>query len=267
MRAPEDRGRVVVLMYHGLYADEQELAGIDAADRPYAVSVAEFKAQLDALQALGVALIDPEALGRQVPRNGGVVLTFDDGHGSNHRHALPELLSRGARAVFFATTDFIGRRPGFCSWQQLSEMADAGMTIGSHGRTHRFFDDLSDAEAQAEFADSKAAIEQHIGRAIDQISFPGGRYARHQRALARQAGYALLHTSALGSHAPRPFEPGATLARVAIKSGMPLDRFVALATARPRVMLRAQAIASAKQAVRRTLGNRLYHALYERVAG
>jgi peptidoglycan/xylan/chitin deacetylase (PgdA/CDA1 family) len=260
-------GRIVVLMYHGLHADERELADIDPADRPYAVSLAEFRRQLDALAAANLPLLDPHQLTRRVPEGGGVVLTFDDGHGSNHRHALPELQSRQARAVFFATTDFIERRRGFCTWAQLREMADAGMTIGSHGRTHRFFDDMDDAQARAEFVDSKRAIEQHVGHAVDQISFPGGRHTRAQLQMGRDAGYRLLHTSTVGSHRARPAEPGAALARVAIKGGMPLQRFMDLAAARPAVMLPAQAKAAAKQGVRRVLGNRLYHALYERVAG
>lgn len=259
--------RVVVLMYHALYADEREFAAIDAADRPYAVSVAEFKTQLDALARAAVPLIDPCLLTTAVPPEGGVVLSFDDGHGSNHAHALPELLRREARAVFFATSDFIGRRPGFCTWAQLREMAEAGMTIGSHGRTHRFFEDLDDAAARAEFLDSKATIEQHTGQAVDQLSFPGGRYARHQLQIAREAGYRLLHTSVVGAHPARPVAAGGTLARVAVKGGMPLQRFMAFAQARPSVMLRAQAVAGAKRGAQRLLGNRLYHALYERVAG
>jgi peptidoglycan/xylan/chitin deacetylase (PgdA/CDA1 family) len=260
-------GRIVVLMYHGLYADDRELAEIDAADRPYAVSLAQFKQQLDALSAAGIPLVDPRQLTLRVPERGGVVLSFDDGHGSNHSHALPELLSRQARAVFFATSDFIERRRGFCTWRQLREMADAGMTIGSHGRTHRFFDDMADDEARAEFIDSRRAIEQHVGHAVDQISFPGGRHTRAQLQLGHDAGYKLLHTSTVGSHAARPFLPGAALARVAIKGGLPLQRFMDLAMAKPAVMLPAQAKAAAKQGVRRVLGNRLYHALYERVAG
>ena len=262
-----NRGRIVVLMYHALYANERELADIDTADRPYAVSVAEFKAQLDVLRQAGIALLDPASLTRQVPASGGTVLTFDDGHGSNHRHALPELLSRNARAAFFATSDFIGRRRGFCNWAELREMAQAGMTIGSHGCTHRFFDDLDEDQAYAEFADAKAAIEQHVGVAVDQMSFPGGRHTHAQLALGRQAGYRLLHTSAIGSHPARPFQTGAAPARVAVKGGMPLARVLALASAKPGVMLPAQVLAAAKRSARRALGNRLYHALYERVAG
>ena len=178
--AARRKGRVVVLMYHGLYDGERERADIDPADRPYAVSIQDFRAQLDAVARAGLAVIDPRDLTRSVPAQGGVVLTFDDGHASNHHHALPELQARGIAAVFFATSDFIARRRGFCAWPQLREMANAGMTIGSHGRTHRFFDDMSETEARAEYTDSKAAIEQHIGSSVNQISFPGGRFKSRQ---------------------------------------------------------------------------------------
>ena len=83
----------------------------------------------------------------------------------------------------------------------------------------------------------------------------------------RQAGYALLHTSAIGSCPARPLAWGASVPRVAIKGGTPLPQFLAMARAETATMLPAQLIAAAKRGIRLGLGNRLYHALYERVAG
>jgi len=116
--------RCSVLMYHGLYANEREYQAIDAADRPYAVSTQRFTEQLQAMQRSRLNIIDPGQLGSPAMSAGGVVLTFDDGHASNHRHALPILQQLGLKAVFFVTSDFMERRPGFCSWAQLREMAD-----------------------------------------------------------------------------------------------------------------------------------------------
>lgn len=260
-------GRIVTLMYHNIYQDDREFSDIDAADRPYAVSLADFRRQLDGLERAGLCVIDPRDLSQKVPADGGVVLTFDDGHGSNHRHAWPELQRRGFAAAFFATTDFIDKRSGFCNWLQLREMAEAGMTIGSHGCTHYFFDGLSESEARAEFSGSRSLIEQNVGCRVDQISFPGGRHTSRQLAWGREAGYRLLHTSNIGSHAARPFVVGATVCRLAVKAGTKLDYVISAARAEPSTLWPAQIAAAAKQSLRRAVGNRLYHALYERLAG
>lgn len=257
--------RCSVLMYHGLYANEREYQAIDAADRPYAVSTQRFTEQLQAMQRSGLNIIDPGQLGSPAMSAGGVVLTFDDGHASNHRHALQILQQLGLKAVFFVTSDFMERRPGFCSWAQLREMADQGMTIGSHGRTHRFLDDLSDAEAMAELSDSKQAIEQGIGRGIDQVSFPGGRFSVRQLALWQPLGYRAFHSSRVAAAPARPVQPGDVLPRLAIRRDTSLPDVLAMAQADRRWLMRATALASAKQLVRRLAGNRLYHHLYERL--
>jgi peptidoglycan/xylan/chitin deacetylase (PgdA/CDA1 family) len=256
--------RCSLLMYHGLYANEQEYLAIDAADRPYAVSTQRFTEQLQAMQHAGLEIIDPAQLGTQAMSSGGVVLTFDDGHASNHQHALQILQRFGMKAVFFVTSDFIGKRRGFCSWAQLREMADQGMTIGSHGRTHRFLDDLSDAEAIAELADSKQAIEHGIGRSIDQVSFPGGRFNERQIAMWQALGYRAFHSSRVAAAPARPVQAGDILPRLAIRNGTSLSDVLAMAQADRRWLMRATTMATAKHLVRRLAGNRLYHHLYER---
>jgi peptidoglycan/xylan/chitin deacetylase (PgdA/CDA1 family) len=259
--------RLVTLMYHGLYADDRELQQtIDPADRPYAVSTTAFERQLDLIQAEGLTIVDPRRLGGPLPAR-GVLLTFDDGQVSNHHHATRILAQRGLQAVFFVTSDFIGGgRPHFCSWEQLREMDGQGMVIGSHGRTHRFFDDLSPADAAAEFRDSRDRIQQGVGRAVEQISFPGGRYRRDQLAVGRELGYTVFHTSEVGVFGGAAVPAGAEVPRIAVRNSTDDTTFMAFAAGSRRAVWKAQAIAAAKSAVRRTAGNRLYHLMYEKFA-
>jgi peptidoglycan/xylan/chitin deacetylase (PgdA/CDA1 family) len=137
--------RVLVLMYHALYTDTAEREALDAPDRPYAVSLESFRAQLRFLQEAKIPVLDRQALKRPVTGlpQWSVFMTFDDGHDSNHRLALAALKDHGMRATFFVTSNFIGQRPGFCSAHDLRELAEAGMDVQSHGQTHLFFDDLS----------------------------------------------------------------------------------------------------------------------------
>jgi peptidoglycan/xylan/chitin deacetylase (PgdA/CDA1 family) len=261
--------QVMVLMYHALYASATEREAIDPADRPYAVELSEFLRQLDTLAELGIPVLRPPSPGapaEAAPSEGGVLLTFDDGHGSNYRTAYPLLRERGFGAIFFVTSDFIGQRRGFCTGRELREMAEGGVTIGSHGKTHRFFDDLSQAEVAAEYRQSKETIEGHTGRAVTLLSFPGGRYRRSQIAPGLAAGYRLFFSSQVGASNAAAFCGGGIVRRVAIREATPLAEFARIARGDWHWLARAQAIAGAKEIIRRVAGNRLYHAMYERLS-
>jgi len=251
-------------MYHALYANDGELARIDSADRPYAISVKTFDQHLQCLLDERIPIFDPRSLLEHPPERGGVVLTFDDGHLSNWAHAYPRLKQRGLAAAFFVTRDFIDGRAGFCRWPQLREMADAGMLIGSHGCSHRFFDDMDERQASLELRTSREAIEQHICRPVDQMSFPGGRFRPLDINLGMRAGYRLFHSSQVGALSPPALRAGQVVPRIPIRASTTQREFGAYANAEPLALWRAQAAAACKGAARRALGNRFYQSLYEK---
>ena len=257
--------RIVVLMYHALWSDTAELERIDPVDRPYALPLSEFVAQLDALAAQGIPVLDPAALEQGLPRGGGVVLTFDDGHASNARLALPQLLARGLRAAFFITTAHTDQHAGFCTSAQLRELAAAGMVVGAHGHTHRFLSDLDDTELHAEMRDSQRVLCAVLGAPARQMSFPGGRSDARCLGAARAAGFDVLYGSAVGALRPGSPLPSAALARIAIRPGLPPPMFAAYARAAAGPMVRSRALALAKALAKIALGNERYHGLYARL--
>ncbi|WP_298293611.1 polysaccharide deacetylase family protein [Thiomonas sp.] len=260
--------RLSILMYHALYADDAQRLAIDAADRPYAISAATFARQLDLLREQGVPVIHPAVLerpGATLPA--GVLLTFDDGHASNVDIALPLLERRGMHALFFITTGFVGRRPGFCDWDAVRALARHGMVIGGHGHSHRFLSDLPTDALHTELEQSRSLLQQALQTEVRQMSFPGGRYdARSLRAAAR-AGFSVLHGSDTGALAAASPLPSAPLPRLAVRAATSDTAFLAMATASPGYLLRAQAADSAKSWAKRLLGNQRYHRLYTRLKG
>src|SRR5690348_1878006 len=133
-----------VLMYHALHVDGSDSAHLDPV---YSVTAAEFAAQLDWLHANGyrtVRLDDPQETSAK-----RVVISFDDGDASNVTIALPLLRERGMVAEFFITSDFIGQ-PGMLTAQDVRTLAQAGMGVQSHGRSHRFLEDLDYEAMHAE---------------------------------------------------------------------------------------------------------------------
>ncbi|MDE2269396.1 MAG: polysaccharide deacetylase family protein [Thiomonas sp.] len=260
--------RLSILMYHGLYANEAQRLAIDPIDRPYALSTETFTRQLDLLAAAHIPVIPPHALEQPgAPIPGGVLLTFDDGHASNAELALPLLKQRGLSALFFVTTDFIGQRPGFCTWDQVRQLAQQGMTVGGHGHTHRFLSDLPDDALKSELQQSHDRLENELQIPVRQMSFPGGRYDDRCLRLAQDVGYTVLHGSAIGTLSTRPIASTRPLPRLAIRAGTTDATFMAYARADAATLLRAQTISLAKTGAKRLIGNARYHQLYARVKG
>jgi peptidoglycan/xylan/chitin deacetylase (PgdA/CDA1 family) len=81
---------------------------------------------------------------------------------------------------------------GLINAAQLSEMREAGMTIGSHSHSHAFLRRLS-AEAQlAELSRSKRILEGILGVRVRSLAYPYGQAADYDSqtcAAARDAGY------------------------------------------------------------------------------
>jgi peptidoglycan/xylan/chitin deacetylase (PgdA/CDA1 family) len=112
-----------------------------------------------------------------------VLLTFDDGYRSMRSVALPLLLQFGYPAVLFVPTDFVGGRNTFdaaepeealCDWDDLVNLEREGVSIQSHGVSHRPLSDLSPAEQDEELRRSKATLEAGLGTRVEVFSYPYG---------------------------------------------------------------------------------------------
>ncbi len=77
----------------------------------------------------------------------------------------------------------------FLDWEQVREMATAGIEIGSHGCSHRILTRLKAEEVEDELVRSKAEIESRIGRDVQHFAFPDGAANRSLIESAGRAGY------------------------------------------------------------------------------
>jgi peptidoglycan/xylan/chitin deacetylase (PgdA/CDA1 family) len=130
------------------------------------------------------------------------VLTFDDGYRSMRTVALPWLLRFGYPAVLFVPTDYIGGSNAFdagcepeeaiCGWDDLRELERSGVSIQSHGASHRSFSKLTPPEQEEELIRSKAVLEANLKRPIEVFAYPygdGGTEPRSTRLALKRAGY------------------------------------------------------------------------------
>ena len=170
-QAPSGRltaGRMpMILMYHSV-------ADVTEDPNQLCVTPGRFAEQMATLQRLGLrgvsmgTLVDAMRHGRQ---RGLVGITFDDGYLSVLESALPELRRCGFTASVFIISDRLGGTnewDGGPAWpllsgHQVTELAAAGMEIGSHGATHTRLADLPARQLEAETSGSRARLGELVG--------------------------------------------------------------------------------------------------------
>lgn len=177
---PAREASVPILMYHSI-GDEQ-----DSQLHPYyrtTTSPATFASQLRHLHAQGYKTCSLaqaiDQLNRDEPTTDKlVVITFDDGYHDFYRYAFPLLSQYGFSATMFLPTFCIGSTPvsfkgkECLTWSEVRELNRHGTYFGSHTVTHPQLRDLTASAVNGELANSKKAIEDNLGCAVDSFAYP-----------------------------------------------------------------------------------------------
>lgn len=144
-------------MYHSIGSQKASEVGADL----YSVSEQNFREQIQYIKQLMSSKAQE------------LVITFDDGLLDNYTIAYPILKEAGLKAYFFIIGTKIDT-PGYMSWQQIKELKDAGMIIGSHGMTHKILVGLNENDLDYEIRISKRILEDDLACQIDYFSVPRG---------------------------------------------------------------------------------------------
>jgi peptidoglycan/xylan/chitin deacetylase (PgdA/CDA1 family) len=213
----------VCLMYHEIELPGRELCDSDPGYAKYAVSLGNFRDQMQLLKDSETAGINVSQM-LSNPGN-GVALTFDDGCETDLITATPILKEFGFQATFYITVGFLGKR-GFMSRQQARELAATGVEVGCHSKTHPYLTDLPESALQAEIVGAKRELEDIVGCPVNHFSCPGGRWDERVVRVAMQAGYASVATSQIGMNVSGTDH--FALRRVAVTRGITAVEFQAL---------------------------------------
>jgi peptidoglycan/xylan/chitin deacetylase (PgdA/CDA1 family) len=172
------------------------------------ISDAVFVRQLNYLRNNGWKVIDLatamaglETPERLPPRT--ALLTFDDAYHSITGCAATRLAEFGYPAVLFVPTNFIGGHNQFdanthqpkeaiCTWDDLRELSRRDFSIQSHSVSHRTFSELDPESQEQELAESKAQLEEGIGKPVEAFAYPygdGGSNPGATTALLQKLGY------------------------------------------------------------------------------
>jgi peptidoglycan/xylan/chitin deacetylase (PgdA/CDA1 family) len=223
---------VPILLYHSVSEVSPE------GFAPYVVYPRQFAAHLDELTALGFTtltidqLLAARAFGMPLPER-TVVITFDDGFADFATFAWPELVARDLTATLYVTA---GTLDGTSRWltplgagglpmltrRQVVQLAAEGCEIGAHSMTHPQLDCLPRAAAALEIAQSKAVLEDVLGRPVDSFAYPHGYHDRTVRQQVVDAGFT---SAAAVKNALSPARDDTfALARVTVTADFDVDR-------------------------------------------
>jgi peptidoglycan/xylan/chitin deacetylase (PgdA/CDA1 family) len=121
--------------------------------------------------------------GEPMPRR-TLAITFDDCYLDNLA-AARVLAGHGLTATFFLPTGYVGtdhvfewdrhlpRLPNL-GWNDVREMARLGMDVSSHTVTHANLGAVGFEQARAELIDSRATLEDRLGRPVRWFAYPFG---------------------------------------------------------------------------------------------
>mgnify|MGYP000961394961 CR=1 FL=1 len=260
----KEKTGIPVLMYHEVTRQERIAERSKVIQKRYLVEDHIFESQLSFLAQNGYeSLTVSGLLSLQNASDRKIAcITFDDGYEGNYTCAYPALMKHGFKATFFVTTNWMDRK-NMLSWQQLREMKEAGMEIGSHGKNHTLLSDMKENDIVDEVCGSMEDIRQKLDAVPQVISCPSGSYSSLMQTIAQKAGYKLVATSDFGY-----WEPGQTrssIPRLPVFNDVhSLERILK----QDRAFIFDNTIKAAfKDVVKSLMGRTLYDKLYFKVFG
>jgi peptidoglycan/xylan/chitin deacetylase (PgdA/CDA1 family) len=190
---------------------------VDKVRRPDTeITPADFEAQMKLLKDSGVTVIALQDFlawrrgEKNIPPRSAVI-SFDDGWKSQYEVAWPILKKYSYPLTLFIYTE--GVRGGHfgggeaMTWEQLSDMRDAGVDIEAHSETHQDLRKPYDKVAKKrlsppeyeqwlhnEIFGCRELLEQRLGIKVDCFAVPYGFYNQHIKDVCRQAGYEAVFT-------------------------------------------------------------------------
>ncbi|MFD3524058.1 polysaccharide deacetylase family protein [Streptomyces sp. NPDC058653] len=263
---PGPEERVPILMYHAVAHRPAPSV------RALSVSPDAFAEQLALLGERGFTPLTTAALaavwrgeGRLPARP--VLITFDDGYEGVHRYALPALARHGFAATLFVSTGWL-RGPydegdaldTMLDWDQVRQLAAAGVEIGGHSHTHPQLDQLDDARLGYEAARCREIVDAELGVAPVSFAYPYGYSTRRVRRAVRAAGF--TQSLAVGNGLARRGQGPYALERVTVRRSTTIGEFerlvggrsVGRAFAGDRALTKAYALVRGARRAARAVG-------------
>jgi len=199
---PYQRGRLTLKGYQTVPVLSYHNFSLDRSTNRMTVTQTAFEEQMKFLKENGYRVIPLDQLvdflefKRQIPEK-SVVITLDDGWRSAYEIALPILKKYGYPATLFVYTDLIVGSKKTLSWDLVQEMANSGIDIEGHTKTHRNLALINKKEPFSEYFEaiekelsaSARIIRAKAGKDIKYLAYPDGETNHLVIELVEKEGY------------------------------------------------------------------------------
>lgn len=183
---------------------------IDPSRSAISISEADFRRHVQWLASGSVSVVSLETLLSDAVDSDAIALTFDDGFESFGQIALDLLSEHNLPSTVFVVTAKVGGtnawEPGAAAttlpvlplldWAGIARAAERGVTLGSHGRTHRRLPSLAQRELEDEVSGSLDDFRRELGISPAAFCYPYGDVTERERNAAARA-YRLAVTTEL----------------------------------------------------------------------
>jgi len=183
---PTTKLLVPIFLYHHV----SNLPARNYLDYGLTVTTTNFNYQLDWLQEQGyhsitqTELFDALYYGKVLPTH-PMILTFDDGYEDVYTDALPALLAKHFRGVFYIITGMIGGN--YMTWPQVRKLAQDGMQVSSHTIHHvNIGQPPTWTTTQKELLASKQTLEAQLKQPVQFFCYPTGEPFHHDPVYEQQ---------------------------------------------------------------------------------
>lgn len=159
------------------------------------VTIDQFEGHIRHLQEGGYSVLPvPHILaalkaGQPLPER-TVGITIDDAVRSAYEVAWPRLKAAGFPFTLFVSTDSVDQRHRrTLSWDELREMAAAGVTIGNHSAAHDHMWQLDEATRTADLDRAERRFREELGFSPALFAYPFGEFDSALRDMVSARGF------------------------------------------------------------------------------
>lgn len=187
----------VVLMYHRFG---------DSRHPSTNVRIDQFEEHISELRTGGYTVVPvPEIVsalrGRTPLPDKAVGITVDDAYLSVYEQAWPRFRAAGFPFTIFVATDAVDKATArgsqdYMNWDQLRELVESGVTIGSQTASHLHMPKASPAQNRNELDRSNARFEKELGFRPTLFAYPYGEASLAVAKVVSQTGF----NAAFGQH-------------------------------------------------------------------
>ena len=183
----------VILMYHRF--GEADHPSTNIRIDQFEAHIAELRKQRYSVMAVS-EIVAKVARGEILPDR-TVGITIDDAYASIYEKAWPRLRDAKLPFTVFVATDPVDRAaPGYMTWDQIRELAKAGVTFGGHTKTHPHLPNIPLEAVKRELDGPNARFVAELGARPTLFAYPFGEFDPAIRELVIDRGF----TAAFGQN-------------------------------------------------------------------